>query len=139
MILEISEFPVRQLRFANLFEYQSGTLEVDRAALIQLVLEDQRIETAGFEIACPDEQVRITGVRDVVEPRVKPDGESQVFAGTVGPVIGVGAGRTHRLSGMAVIATAAYEGKVRAGTGVKRSALIDMWRPGAAASRLAQW
>jgi len=135
MILEMSDFPVHQLRFANRFEYQSGTLEVDRAALIQLVLEDQRIETAEFEIACPSEQVRIIGVRDVVEPRVKPDGESQVFPGTVGPVIGVGAGRTHRLSGMAVIATAAYEGTVRAGTGVQRSALIDMWGPGAAASR----
>jgi sarcosine reductase len=135
MILEMSEFPVRRLRFGNHIGYQSGTLEVDRAALTRLVLEDQRIETAEFEIASPGEQVRITGVRDVVEPRVKPDGASQVFPGALGPVIGVGAGRTHRLSGMAVIATAAYEGTVRAGTGVQRSALIDMWGPGAAASR----
>ena len=135
MILEMSEFPVRRLRFGDHFEYQAGTLEVDRAALIQLVLEDQRIETVEFEFAYPDDPVRITGVRDVVEPRIKPDGGSQVFPGAVGPVTSVGEGRTHRLAGMAVIATAAYEGTVRAGTAVQRSALIDMWGPGAAASR----
>ena len=135
MILEMSEFPVRRLRFGDHFEYQAGTLEMDRAALIQLVLEDQRIETVEFDIAYPDDPVRITGVRDVVEPRIKPDGGSQVFPGAVGPVTSVGEGRTHRLAGMAVIATAAYEGTVRAGTAVQRSALIDMWGPGAAASR----
>ena len=51
----------------------------------------------------------------------------------------VGAGRTHRLSGMAVIATAAYEGTVRAGLGVQRSALLDPGAPdphGAPPSRL---
>lgn len=135
MILEMSEFPVCRLRFGDRFDYQAGTLEVDQAALIQLVLEDQRIETVEFDLAYPDDQVRITGVRDVVEPRIKPDGASQVFAGAVGPVTSVGQGTTHRLSGMAVIATAAYEGTVRAGTGVQRSALIDMWGPGATASR----
>ena len=31
--------------------------------------------------------------------------------------------------------TAAYEGTIRAGTGVQRSAMLDMWGPGAAASR----
>ena len=43
MILEMSEFPVRRLRFGDHFEYRAGTLEMDRAALIQLVLEDQRL------------------------------------------------------------------------------------------------
>ena len=36
---------------------------------------------------------------------------------------------------MAVLATAAYEGTVRAGTGVQRSAILDMWGSGAEASR----
>ena len=48
---------------------------------------------------------------------------------------GVGYGLTHRLSGMTVLSTAAYEGTIRAGTGVQRSAILDMWGPGAAASR----
>ena len=45
----------------------------------------------------------------------------------------VGEGRTHRLSGMAVFVTAEYEGTVRAGLGVQRSAILDMWGAGAAA------
>jgi glycine reductase len=36
---------------------------------------------------------------------------------------------------MALIATAAYEGTARAGLAVERSALLDMWGPGAEASR----
>ena len=79
--------------------------------------------------------MRVTGIRDVVEPRVKFDNDAQVFPGVFGPVTAVGDGLTHRLSGMAVLATAAYEGTVRAGTGVQRSAILDMWGAGAAASR----
>ena len=83
----------------------------------------------------PGEAVRVTGIRDVVEPRVKFGGDAQVFPGVLGPVTAVGDGLTHRLSGMAVLATAAYEGTVRAGTGVQRSAILDMWGSGAEASR----
>ena len=82
----------------------------------------------------PGDKVRITGIRDVVEPRVKVSGAGQVFPGVLGPVQPVGEGRTHRLSGMAVFVTAEYEGMVRAGLGVQRSAILDMWGGGAAAS-----
>ena len=57
-----------------------------------------------------------------------------MFPGVLGPVEPVGEGRTHRLSGMAVFVTAEYEGTVRAGLGVQRSAILDMWGAGAAAS-----
>ena len=40
---------------------------------------------------------------------------------------------------MTVIAAAAYEGTIRAGTGVQRSAILDMWGPGAAASRFSKF
>jgi hypothetical protein len=66
---------------------------------------------------------------------VKVGCQTQVFPGSLNPVEHVGEGTTHRLSGMAVIATAAYEGTVRAGLAVQRSALLDMWGPGADASR----
>ena len=135
MRLEMSEFPIRQLRLGNAFSYRSGTLEVDQEELVRVVLQDHRIGDARFEKVVPGERVRVTGIRDVVEPRVKVDSAAQVFPGTTGPVIGVGAGKTHRLSGMAVVATAAYEGTIRAGTGVERSAILDMWGPGAKASR----
>src|SRR5215472_5003763 len=92
MRLDMLEFPVHSLRFGSSFDYQSGKLQVDPDALTRLVLADHRIETAEFAIACPGDQVRITGVRDVVEPRIKPSGAAQVFPGAAGPVVGAGAG-----------------------------------------------
>jgi sarcosine reductase len=135
MPLEIADFPVREIRLGNSNRYQDGTLHVDREDLVRLVLQDRRIDEAAFDTASPGEPVRISGIRDVVEPRVKFGDDAQVFPGIIGPVECVGNGLTHRLSGMTVIATAAYEGTIRAGTGVQRSAILDMWGPGASASR----
>jgi glycine reductase complex component B subunit alpha and beta len=135
MRLELADYPVNQIRLGQTFGYRSGTLEVDKQALEEMVLRDRRIAEASLTVVSPGEKVRITGIRDVVEPRVKVSGSGQVFAGILGPVEPVGAGRTHCLSGMTVVATAAYEGTVRAGLGVQRSALLDTWGAGAAASK----
>jgi hypothetical protein len=135
MRLNLAEFRVKEIHLGKRFHYHSGMLEVDQRALIDLMLEDRRIEDASLAVAHPGEKIRVTGIRDIVEPRVKVSGQSQVFPGSVNPVEHVGEGTTHRLSGMAVIATAAYEGTVRAGLAVQRSALLDMWGPGADASR----
>src|SRR5687768_10613945 len=134
MRLEMAEFPVRQIRLGDAYGYQDGLLDVDREDLTRLVLRDSRIQSARFEIVTPGEPVRVTGIRDVVEPRAKFDGDGQVFPGVIGPLSPVGFGLTHRLSGMSVLATAAYEGTIRAGTGVQRSAILDMSGAGAAAS-----
>jgi glycine reductase complex component B subunit alpha and beta len=135
MRLELADYPVNQIRLGRTFGYRAGTLEVDQKVLEEMVLRDRRIAEASLTVVCPGEKARITGIRDVVEPRVKVSGSGQVFPGILGPVEPVGAGRTHRLSGMTVVATAAYEGTVRAGLGVQRSALLDMWGAGAAASK----
>ena len=135
MRLELADYPVREIRLGRKTRYQDGVLEVDQAGLEQRILGDARIETASLAAVHPGDHVRITGVRDIVEPRIKVSGNGQVFPGIVGPVQSVGDGRTHRLSGMAVVATAAYEGTVRAGLGVQRSALLDMWGLGAESSK----
>ena len=139
MRLDIADFPVREIRLGSSYCYQSGRLELALEDLGRLVLRDPCIREARFEVVSPGDHVRITGIRDVVEPRVKIGGEAQVFPGTIGPVEGVGNGLTHRLSGMTVLATAAYEGTIRAGTGVQRSAILDMWGPGAEASRFSKF
>jgi hypothetical protein len=138
MRLELAEFPVEQIRLANRFAYRRRVLDVDESALVSLVLEDRRITDASLAVALPGESVRITGIRDIVEPRCKVTGGATVFPGILGPVANVGEGRTHRLSGMTVIAAAAYEGTIRAGTTVQRSALLDMTGPGAAISRFSK-
>ena len=135
MRLELADYPVNQIRLDRTFEYRAGTLAVDKQALEEMILRDWRIAETSLSVVCPGDKVRITGIRDVVEPRVKASGNGQVFPGILGPVEAVGAGRTHRLSGMTVVATAAYEGTVRAGLGVQRSALLDTWGAGAAASK----
>ena len=135
MRLNLAEFPVKEIHLGRRFHYRAGSLEVDQQALTDLVLEDRRIEETSLEVVYPGEKVRVTGIRDIVEPRVKVGCQCQVFPGTLNPVEHVGEGLTHRLSGMAVIATAAYEGTVRAGLAVQRSALLDMWGAGADASR----
>ncbi|MBI4527321.1 MAG: hypothetical protein HY695_26300 [Deltaproteobacteria bacterium] len=135
--MELAEFPVKTIRLGNRFHYDSGILEVDQEELVALVLEDPRVEDASVAVVAPGERVRITGIRDVVEPRVKVQGGGQVFPGVLGPVEPVGDGRTHRLSGMAVVAAAGYEGIIRAGNAVQRSAILDMWGPGADMSRFA--
>ena len=135
MRLEMAEFPVTDIRLGTKFRYHSGNLEVDAEELKEFVLQDKRIKEARIDIVVPGEKVRVTGVRDVVEPRVKVDGKGQVFPGILGPVIRAGEGRTNRLSGMAVVAAAEYEGIIRSGTDMERSAILDMWGPGAEASR----
>ncbi|HEX9454425.1 MAG TPA: glycine/sarcosine/betaine reductase component B subunit [Candidatus Binatia bacterium] len=138
MRLELAEFPVEQIRLANRFAYQRRTLEVDESALVNLVLEDRRVTEASLAVVRPGENVRITGIRDIVDPRCKVSSNGTVFPGILGPVSNVGDGRTHCLSGMTVIAAAAYEGTIRAGTTVQRSALLDMIGPGAAISRFSK-
>jgi glycine reductase complex component B subunit alpha and beta len=135
MRLELADFPVTEIHLGDEFRYNSGALVVDMKELLRIVREDPRISDATIGVARPGEKVRITGIRDLVEPRFKVRGSGQIFPGTLGPVVPVGDGRTHRLSGMAVMATAEYEGIIRAGTGVQRSAFLDMWGPGAEMSR----
>jgi glycine reductase complex component B subunit alpha and beta len=135
MRLELADYRVKEIRLGRTFGFAGGTLEVDKRALEEMILRDRRIADASLTVVSPGEKARITGIRDLVEPRVKISGNGQVFPGILGPVEPVGAGRTHRLSGMTVMATAAYEGTVRAGLGVQRSALLDTWGAGAAASK----
>ncbi len=135
MRLELADFPVARMHLGAKTCYDSGTLEVNAEELISLVRQDQRVEHAKIALAAAGEKTRITGIRDIVEPRLKVRGQGQVFPGIMGPVEPVGQGRTHSLSGMAVVAAAEYEGIIRAGTGVQRSAFLDMWGPGAEISR----
>lgn len=132
--MELADYPVREIRLGSKFDYSPSILEVDEVGLAALAMQDERIRSARVDIVVPGERVRITGIRDVVEPRVKIGGPGQVFPGILGPVVPVGEGRTHRLSGMGLVVSAAYEGTVRTGTTAQRSAILDMWGPGAEAT-----
>src|SRR5262249_56144756 len=89
MRLELADFPVRKIYLSNSHRYEAGILEVDREALVRLVLLDRRIHKAKVDTASPGEPVRLTGIRDVVRPIVKFGADSPPFPPTFSPRLAV--------------------------------------------------
>ena len=96
---------------------------VDEEAVKAIVLEDEKIKGVKFDIAKPGESVRITPVKDVIEPRVKVEGRGGVFPGVIAKVDTVGSGKTYALKGMAVVTAGKIVGF--------QEGIIDMSGPGA--------
>ena len=103
MRLELGSIFIKDIQFASELKIESGTLYVSKDALRQVVLEDEKIKGVEFDIAKPGESVRITPVKDVIEPRVKVEGRGGIFPGVIAPVDTVGEGKTYALKGMAVV------------------------------------
>lgn len=103
MKLELGKIKIKDVQFGESTQVVNGTLYVNKDEIIKLVLEDDRIVSADVELARPGESVRISPVKDVIEPRVKVSGGGQIFPGTINKVKEVGSGRTHALVGAAVI------------------------------------
>ena len=135
MRLELADFPVREIRLGKAFGYQGATLEVDQHELADLVSQDPRIDEASIAVVHPGEKVRVTGIRDIVEPRIKVSGNGEIFPGTLNPVAGCRrrAHPSHVRYGSD--GDRSLRGSARAGLAVQRSAILDMWDPGAQASR----
>jgi glycine reductase complex component B subunit alpha and beta len=114
MRLQVGTFPVHDVVFAETTRWRDGVLEIDADALIAEVRRDPRIIDAELHLLRPGERVRLTNVRDVIEPRVKVEGTGVCYPGICGrPNPTVGEGRTHRLAGLAVAESAdtvLYEG-----------------------------
>ena len=123
MRLELGRIRIKDVQFGPATKVEDGVLYVDRAAIEAIVREDERIADVTVELAKPGEEVRIIPVKDVIEPRVKVEGAGGVFPGMVSKVETVGDGRTHVLSGAAVVTC----GKV---VGFQEG-IIDMTGPGA--------
>jgi glycine/sarcosine/betaine reductase component B subunit len=68
------------------------------------------IAEVSLTVVRPGDNTRITGIHDIVEPQVKLRGSGQVFLWILGSVEANGSGRSHRLLGMAAVATAALRG-----------------------------
>ncbi len=123
MKLEIGNIFIKDIQFAAEAKVADGVLYVDKAALEKVVLEDETIKSVSFDIAKPGESVRITPVKDVIEPRVKVEGPGGIFPGIIAKVDTVGSGKTHVLKGMAVVTAGKIVGF--------QEGVIDMSGPGA--------
>ena len=124
MKLTLGKIFVKDIVFADEMKLEDGVLHVDPQQCEQLVLSDDKIATVRFDIAKPGESVRITPVKDVIEPRVKVEGPGGMFPGMIAGVETVGSGRTHALSGMALVTAGPIVGF--------QEGIIDMSGPGAA-------
>lgn len=123
MRLELGNIFIKDVQFDNETKVENGILYVDKEELIAEISTDENLESVDVELARPGESVRITPVKDVVEPRVKVEGPGGIFPGVLSKVQTVGTGRTHVLKGAAVVTT----GKVVA----FQEGIIDMTGPGA--------
>ena len=106
---------------------KDGILYVNPDQVKEFVYENddvrQYLKSINFDIAKPGESVRITPVKDVIEPRVKVEGPGGVFPGVISKVDTVGSGRTHVLRGCAVVTAGKIVGF--------QEGIIDMTGPGA--------
>ena len=103
MKLELGYIDIKGIRFGDHNAVEDRVLVVNPDELLEPVLADPLIKSAHFEIATPGESIRITPVKDVIEPRVKVEGQGGIFPGVISKVDTVGSGKTHVMRGMAVV------------------------------------
>ena len=123
MRLELGKIKIKGIQFGDATKVEKGILYVNKSKVADLVLEDDHIKDVKVELAHPGEKTRITPVKDVIEPRVKVSGPGGVFPGMRSKVDIVGSGRTHVLSGAAVVTCGRIVGF--------QEGIIDMSGPGA--------
>jgi glycine reductase len=96
---------IDDVQFAEKTEVRNKVLCIDKDELATIPGDDERIASVEVFLARPGESVRIVPVKDVIEPRVKVSGCGGIFPGFLSGVEQVGSGRTHVLSGAAVVTT----------------------------------
>lgn len=123
MRLEVGNIFIKDIQFGDSTKVENGVLYVNKQELISELSSDEHIKSIDMEIVRPGESVRIAPVKDVIEPRVKVEGNGGIFPGFLSKVDTVGEGKTNVLKGAAVVTT----GKV---VGFQEG-IIDMTGPGA--------
>ena len=121
--LELGHINIKDIQFGPESKIEDGVLYVNEETVKAIVLEDEKIKSCKLDIARPGESVRITPVKDVIEPRVKVEGRGGVFPGVINKVDTVGEGKTYALKGMAVVTAGKIVGF--------QEGIIDMTGPGA--------
>ncbi len=125
--LELGFIEISDIQFSKECKVENGTLFVNPDEVKAFVFQDDDVKAclkdACFDIAKPGESVRITPVKDVIEPRVKVEGPGGEFPGVIAKVDTVGSGKTHVLRGMAVVTAGKIVGF--------QEGIIDMSGPGA--------
>lgn len=123
MKLELGNFYVKDICFGDATKLENGILTVNKEEALQVVREDSHITEAELYIAKPGDKIRMTPVKEAVEPRYRVGG-GPVFPGCTGDLIQTGDGTTYCLKDMSVIVVGSHYGGFQDG-------LIDMSGEGA--------
>lgn len=123
MRLELGKIMINDIQFSNETKVEKGVLYINKEELVSLLMEDEHLKSVDVDLAKPGESVRITPIKDVVEPIVKVNGPGGVFPGMISKVDVVGSGRTHVLKGAAVMTVGKIVGF--------QEGIVDMKGPGA--------
>lgn len=123
MRLELGKIFIKDIQFGEVTKVENSILYINKEEMIKEIGGDEHIKSIDIDIARPGESVRILPVKDVIEPRVKVEGNGAMFPGIMSKVETVGSGKTHVLSGCAVVTTGKIVGF--------QEGIIDMTGPGA--------
>lgn len=86
MKLELGFIEIKDIQFSKESKLENGILFVNADEAKNFVFGDDDVKAcvkdAHFDIAKPGESVRITPVKDVIEPRVKVEGPGGEFPGS---------------------------------------------------------
>ncbi len=122
MKLEIGNFYVKDIVFGDELSFKDGILTINKEDALNFVREDDRITEAELYIAKPGDSIRMTPVKEAIEPRVRTDGEG-LFPGYTDDLRQSGNGTLHALKNCSVLVVGRHWGGFQDG-------LIDMSGPG---------
>jgi sarcosine reductase len=121
--LELRKIHIKDLVMGNEMSVKNGTLTIDKEAIIEALKDDVNVKDVKIDIAKPGDKTRIIPVKDVIEPRVKIEGDGNGFPGVSTAVTQAGSGKVNVLDGAAVVTIGDIVGF--------QEGVVDMWGEGA--------
>jgi len=122
MKLELGKIEIEDIKFGEKTKIRNNNLYVNKDELMEEIADD-RITSIEFNIVKPGDNVRVIPVKDVIEPRVKIEGDGGIFPGFLSDNKMVGEGKTLALKGATVMTTGKIVGF--------QEGIVDMAGPGA--------
>lgn len=123
MKLELRRIHIKDIQLGEETKVVNGVLTVSAQDLINKLKEDENVKEVKVDIARPGEKVRIIPVKDVIEPRVKIEGEGNGFPGVSTKIAQLGDGKINVLYGAAIVTVGDIVGF--------QEGVVDMWGEGA--------
>lgn len=123
MKLELRRIHIKDIQLGEETKVVNGVLTINENDLINKLKEDENIKSVKVDLARPGEKVRIIPVKDVIEPRVKIEGEGNGFPGVTTKMEQLGDGKVNVLYGAAVVTVGDIVGF--------QEGVVDMWGEGA--------